>query len=165
MTTDINLNTILYGPPGTGKTYNTVNYAVAICEGKPIADVRKEPYQDVKARYDELRRAGRVVPTTFHQAYGYEEFIGGIRPVLEKEKVDGQNTLSYRLQDGIFKQLCDEARQSDLIIDHKALIWKVRLKENQPNELKEECFKDGCIRFDGPKEVPAEKDKGFGLIQ
>ena len=27
-------NTILYGPPGTGKTYQTVNYAVAIIEGK-----------------------------------------------------------------------------------------------------------------------------------
>ena len=29
-------NMILYGPPGTGKTYNSVNYAVAICEGKPV---------------------------------------------------------------------------------------------------------------------------------
>ncbi|MEM5644010.1 hypothetical protein AAHB52_29875 [Bacillus toyonensis] len=30
-------NQILYGPPGTGKTYNTVLYAVAICDKKVLS--------------------------------------------------------------------------------------------------------------------------------
>ena len=32
-------NLILYGPPGTGKTYNSVIYAVAICDGKPVDEL------------------------------------------------------------------------------------------------------------------------------
>ena len=35
-------NTILYGPPGTGKTYNSVIYAVAMCDGRPVEDVKQE---------------------------------------------------------------------------------------------------------------------------
>lgn len=33
-------NIILYGPPGTGKTYNAVNYAVAIIEGKSFDEIK-----------------------------------------------------------------------------------------------------------------------------
>lgn len=51
------LNTILYGPPGTGKTYNTVIYAVAICENKNIEDVQSEEYEKVLYRYNEKRRS------------------------------------------------------------------------------------------------------------
>ena len=35
-------NIILCGPPGTGKTYQTVNYAVAILEGKALEQVQRE---------------------------------------------------------------------------------------------------------------------------
>ena len=48
--TDIGLNTIFYGPPGTGKTYQTVIYAVAIIENKPLAEVAQENYDAVFAR-------------------------------------------------------------------------------------------------------------------
>ena len=47
-------NVIYYGPPGTGKTYK----------------LRKE-----LAKYDSH------VFVTFHQSYGYEEFIEGLRPI------------------------------------------------------------------------------------
>ena len=53
---NIDLNTILYGPPGTGKTYNSVNYAVAICEGKNLKDVEAEDYKDVFKRYNDLKK-------------------------------------------------------------------------------------------------------------
>ena len=36
------LNQILYGPPGTGKTWNTVNRAVAIIDGKSENDLKEE---------------------------------------------------------------------------------------------------------------------------
>ena len=45
MKTKIDKNLILYGPPGTGKTYNSKNYAVAICESKPVEEVMKEDYK------------------------------------------------------------------------------------------------------------------------
>ncbi|NQZ35538.1 MAG: AAA family ATPase [Crocinitomicaceae bacterium] len=40
---------------------------------------------------------------TFHQSYGYEDFIEGIKPVMEEES-DGD--LRYEIKDGIFKRLC-----------------------------------------------------------
>ena len=46
------LNMILYGPPGTGKTYNSVIYAVAICEEKSVQEIANEAYKDIKVRYD-----------------------------------------------------------------------------------------------------------------
>lgn len=99
-------NTILYGPPGTGKTYNSVIYAVAICDGKSFDEVRKKPYKDVLLRYNNLRDAGRIEFTTFHQSYGYEEFIEGIKPKLG---VDNE-TLGYIIEDGVFKAFCNRAK-------------------------------------------------------
>ena len=66
---------LIFGFPGTGKTYNTVIYAVAICEGKTYEEVKKQDYEEIMARYDALKNEGRIAFTTFHQSYGYEEFI------------------------------------------------------------------------------------------
>ena len=96
-------NMILCGPPGTGKTYNTVIYAVAICEGKPYEEVKKQDYEEVMARYDALKNEGRIAFTTFHQSYGYEEFIEGIQPVMDSE---GSGDVKYTIEDGIFKRFC-----------------------------------------------------------
>ena len=78
MKSDIGKNLILYGPPGTGKTYNTVVYAVAIIEKQPldvISAEAKENYSEVLSRYNEYKKQGRIEFTTFHQSFGYEEFI------------------------------------------------------------------------------------------
>ena len=149
-------NMILYGPPGTGKTYNSVYHAVAICEDKPVGEVRKENYTAVMARYNALRRAGRILFTTFHQSYGYEEFIEGIRPVMVNDENNGD--LEYEIRDGIFKTICNAARTPEGIeIDHNASIWFVRLKDGGDNDLKRECFSNGEIRFEGPE----DPDEGF----
>ncbi|WNM63367.1 MrcB family domain-containing protein [Candidatus Nitrospira neomarina] len=49
-------------------------------------------------------RRYRVV--TFHPSFSYEDFIRGIRPVATTE--DGST--QFRIVDGVFKQICDEAR-------------------------------------------------------
>jgi len=43
---------------------------------------------------------------SFHQAYGYEEFVEGMRPA-----VGGQGQLSYQIQPGAFLKLCQRAAQ------------------------------------------------------
>ena len=121
MGTTINPNMILYGPPGTGKTYNSVVYAVAICEEKDVEEVEKEDYDLVKARYEELKAAGRIAFTTFHQSYGYEEFIEGIRPIMSNEQTDTASQdgsqLKYRVEPGVFKKFCDDAKKVEVKTD------------------------------------------------
>ena len=112
--TDVELNTILYGPPGTGKTYHTVIYAVAIIEKRELQDVEQEAYEEVFARYNDYKSAGRIVFTTFHQSYGYEEFIEGIKPIIVKASDDNASKdIQYDIQPGSFKQFCEIAGGSE----------------------------------------------------
>ncbi|WP_455503784.1 McrB family protein [Blautia sp.] len=86
-------NLILYGPPGTGKTYKTVYYAVSICTGESLEESLHGEYmgyEDVKKGYDELENEGRICFTTFHQSYNYEDFVEGIRPVLNGKSPEGK---------------------------------------------------------------------------
>ncbi len=68
-------NLILFGPPGTGKTYTA----------RQMASPEATDF------------------VTFHPAYGYEEFVEGIRP----EILGGQ--VSYKIRKGIFWQACQTA--------------------------------------------------------
>ena len=104
-------NRILYGPPGTGKTFDAVSEAVKAIDGDQPDD-----RESTKARFDELRAEKRVEFVTFHQNYAYEDFIEGIRPVLDKKK------LRYELCAGIFKRIAQRASEDPdnryvLIID------------------------------------------------
>ena len=99
------LNLIIYGAPGTGKTYSMVDYALAIIDNIGIEEFR-ETFSDRKAnrtRYKELVKAGQIVFTTFHQNYGYEEFIQGLRPDKDSP------TLAFKNVDGVFKKIADKA--------------------------------------------------------
>ncbi len=92
------LNTILYGPPGTGKTWHTVTRAVAIIEEKDVKEVEQEQRDEVKRRFETYRDRDRddaqVEMVTFHQNTTYEDFIEGIRPVLNNDQAsaNGQAT-------------------------------------------------------------------------
>ena len=111
-------NLILYGPPGTGKTYNSATYAVAICDGKSVNELTD--YNAVMKRYNELKEAGRIAFTTFHQSYGYEEFIEGIKPVVDDDATD----ISYTIEPGVFKKFSDVAgTPENMEIDHNAQVW------------------------------------------
>lgn len=103
-------NSILYGPPGTGKTYNTVYYSVAICEDVSIEEVETQSYEEVLNKFNDFKRGGRIAFTTFHQSYGYEEFIEGIRPVMAGE--EETKSIEYEIVSGVFKKFCDENSHS-----------------------------------------------------
>jgi 5-methylcytosine-specific restriction protein B len=49
---------------------------------------------------------------TFHQSYGYEEFIEGLRPVLAADSEAEADSVAYEMRAGVFKELCREARLS-----------------------------------------------------
>ncbi len=101
MIASISLNQILFGPPGTGKTYNTINRALEIIDGEVPKD-----REDAKKRFEELKNAGQIEFVTFHQSYGYEEFVEGLKASSE----DGN--ISYSVEDGIFKSLSKTAMKS-----------------------------------------------------
>lgn len=116
-------NMILYGPPGTGKTYITATYAVLICGWYTLYTLKNMNHSKIMEIYHELEQEGRIGFTTFHQSYGYEDFIEGIRPVLDKEKTDAQNqseeqkseksrNLEYTMEAGVFKAFCEKAEKS-----------------------------------------------------
>jgi len=54
-----------------------------------------------------LRRYSFV---TFHQSYGYEEFVEGLRPVLDGDTEAGE--IQYEIRSGVFKDLCRRARSA-----------------------------------------------------
>ncbi|NUW71952.1 AAA family ATPase [Vibrio mediterranei] len=107
------LNQILYGPPGTGKTYHTIEAAVKVAEPeyyfdlniKPQTGATKEQRAALQSKYQELCDARRIRFVTFHQSYGYEEFVEG----LSASSTDGQ--VSYDVKSGVFKRICEQATQ------------------------------------------------------
>ena len=165
--TDVALNTILYGPPGTGKTYNTVIYAVAIIENRTLDSVKAESYSDVVERYNDYKADGLIEFTTFHQSYGYEEFIEGIKPVMEAGSED-QKDIEYEITPGLFKSFCERAGQpvlkkakQDIGLNASPTIWKVSLEGTGDNPTRTECLENNHIRvgYDGYGEnVTSETD-------
>ena len=153
--TDVELNTILYGPPGTGKTYHTAIYAVAIIENKKLAEVATEDYDGVLARYNEYKKNGRIAFTTFHQSYGYEEFIEGIKPVVTSdEDGDGKSDIQYAVTSGIFKNFCEKtvrnksiSQVADYGLNESPNIWKISLEGTGDNPTRTECLNHDHIRI------------------
>lgn len=159
-------NLILYGTPGTGKTYSSILYAVAIIEEKPYADVKADDYNAVFARYLKYKEDGLVAFTTFHQSFGYEEFIEGIRPVVSSEdKAESGREIEYEVHDGVFKAFCDKAGMPvgsgasvDLGIGKRPSVWKVSLEGTGDNPTRTECFTNNHIRigYDSYGETPPD---------
>ena len=147
-------NTILYGPPGTGKTYQTVNYAVAIIEEKSLKEVQAENHEEVLKRYRQYRQDGRIEFTTFHQSFGYEDFMEGIRPVFAEDREENSGDVSYEIADGVFKKFCATAQppavdpnQNPYGFSESPTIWKVSLASTGDNPVRAYCMKHGCIRI------------------
>ena len=139
------LNMIFYGPPGTGKTYGTVEAAVGIIDGNVPND-----YESLKARYDALCDSNRIRSVTFHQSYGYEEFIEGIKPVIGTDGEGDSKEMEYELVDGIFKAFCKSIVPAKTSVDgirENPVVWKVSLEGTGDNETRRECMEKGHIRI------------------
>ena len=76
-----------------------------------LVDSQLEQVEDLVELYAELKRGPksaeaiqRFAVVTFHQSYGYEEFIEGIRA-----RSDESGNISYPIEPGIFMRLCQRA--------------------------------------------------------
>lgn len=65
---------------------------------------------EYKAGPPEALSIKRFSFVTFHQSYGYEEFVEGLRPVLGGETEAGD--IKYEIRPGAFKELCRRARSA-----------------------------------------------------
>lgn len=101
----IPLNQILYGPPGTGKTYETINKALEILVKFKEIDSIPETRKEQNKLFREFKDKGQIAFITFHQSFSYEEFVEGIKPVVD----DSSKNMTYEVQNGIFKEICQRA--------------------------------------------------------
>ena len=171
-------NIILCGTPGTGKTYSTVLYAVSIIDEKPFDAIKAEDYSTVFARYMKYKEDGLVAFTTFHQSFGYEEFIEGIRPVVSaEENAETGRDIEYEVHDGIFKSFCDKAgtpisggTSVDLGFGKNPSVWKVSLEGTGDNPTRTECLKNNHIRIgydsygETPPDIYEKGDNGRNIL-
>ena len=120
------LNQILFGPPGTGKTFNTINKALEIIDND-FFQQNKDDRTALKDKFDEYKKAGLIEFVTFHQSYGYEEFVEGIKaiPVGKEGNEDGTEMI-YAISDGIFKKLSKKSLEEFLISNTSSNINKKR---------------------------------------
>ena len=137
-------NIILQGAPGTGKTYRIPELVVRLCE--PEFDANNATRKELMSVYNRLKEEKRVMFTTFHQSMDYEDWLEGLRPVLENDQV------TYKIEPGIFKRLCTEAERplsakKDVNISDEAIVWKVSLSGTGDNPVRRDCMKNGYIRI------------------
>lgn len=151
---DIPLNTILYGPPGTSKTFEVVERALAIID--PVfLDQHRENRQALRTRFDELRGNGRIEFVTFHQSFSYEDFVEGIRASTE------EGGITYRVESGVFKRLCDRASSSQA--DDRFRIALDAFKQQVAEEAARLQTKQGkwfTVTWNGGKTLRFKPDAG-----
>lgn len=163
------LNQILYGPSGTGKTYNTINKALEIIqEDQTLEETKKNEISHIlkeleenpankevrakaKSLFDAFMEKGQIAFVTFHQSYGYEEFVEGIKPD------DSAEEIRYKVKSGIFKDIAQKAEQNYL----DSLKTEATLQEEKSIKDKIDAFLTSLIE----EEIRIKKtNKGdFGI--
>lgn len=113
---------IFAGPPGTGKTLAARILAAALAD------------------------ESRIKLVQFHPTYAYEDFVEGIRPVVDEKSVSADTGgsasaagLHYQLRDGAFKQIADAAADAPAEAAHFLIIDEIN-RANLPRVLGELLF-------------------------
>ena len=138
-------NVVLYGAPGTGKTYDVPELAVRLCD--PAFMAAEPSREEIVSRYNQLKTEKRIAFTTFHQSLDYEDWIEGLRPFVNEN-----NQVTYEIESGIFKKLCEEAerpvvKDKQVGIADNAVVWKVSLAGTGDNPVRSDCMKNSYIRI------------------
>ena len=138
-------NIVLYGAPGTGKTYDVPELAVRLCD--PAFMAAEPSREEIVSRYNQLKTEKRIAFTTFHQSLDYEDWIEGLRPFVNEN-----NQVTYEIESGIFKKLCEEAerpvvKDKQVGIADNAVVWKVSLQGTGDNDVRRECMENNHIRI------------------
>ena len=138
-------NIVLYGAPGTGKTYDVPELAVRLCD--PAFMATEPSREEIVSRYNQLKTEKRIAFTTFHQSLDYEDWIEGLRPVVNEN-----SQVTYEIESGIFKKLCEEAerpvvKDKQVGIADNAVVWKVSLAGTGDNDVRRECMENNHIRI------------------
>ena len=71
----------------------------------------QQAQRDNSASQNQRFSQQRFSMVSFHQAYGYEEFVEGIRPVMaaSNQSNNSSSQMSYAITDGAFLKLCQRA--------------------------------------------------------
>lgn len=154
-------NIVLHGAPGTGKTYDIPELAVRLCDPSFMSNGRSR--EEIVKRYNQLKDDERLTFTTFHQSLDYEDWIEGLRPVVNEA-----SQVTYEIEDGVFKRLCEAAERSKLEgnqygISPDADVWKVSLKRTGDNDVRKDCMENDYIRIGWDEygdEISDETDGG-----
>ena len=161
------LNKILYGPPGTGKTYHTIDKALQIIDGT-VPDNRKE----AKERFEVLKNAGQIEFVTFHQSYGYEEFVEGIKAIPSGKEGNDSDEMIYDVISGIFRKIAKKAlinyssNDTDIFevksFELNATSLNIQAKMIQDDENTYRVLKDSKIRKD---EAPSFSQYNYSTLR
>ena len=128
-------NLILRGAPGTGKTYLAKEIAMELTGGNE----------------------DQIGFVQFHPSYDYTDFVEGLRPVS-----NGDGAIEFKLQDGIFKDFCQKAKEAQLIggQDNFDQAWDSYLEYINVAEEKEYITKTSYLSVNSRQNLSVNYDSG-----